>query len=71
MSHKLHRQNHENLESRIDSRRKKISRSKDPKRYFPRICSITLTIHNCYDATYSENALPDTNLVDRRKKPIL
>ena len=31
--------------------RKKISWSKDPKRYFPRRCSITFTIHNCHDAT--------------------
>ena len=29
-----HRQNHENLESGIDSRRKKVSWSKDPKRFF-------------------------------------
>ena len=26
-------------------------RSKDPKRYFPRRCTITLTIYNCRDAT--------------------
>ena len=50
-SHKLHRQNHENLVSGIDSRRNKISWIKDPKRYFPRRCSITLTIYNCHDAT--------------------
>ena len=30
-NHKFYRQNHENLESRIDSRRKKLSWSKDPK----------------------------------------
>ena len=42
---------YENLESGIDSRRKKLSWSKDPKRYFPRRCSITLTIHNCHDPT--------------------
>ena len=51
-SHELYRQNHENLESGIDSRRKKLSWSKDPKRYFPRRCSITLTIHNYHDAIY-------------------
>ena len=50
-SHKLHGENHENLESRIDSRRKKLSWSKDPKRYFSRRCTITLTIHNSHDAT--------------------
>ena len=50
-SHKLYRQKHENLESWIDSRRKKLSWSKDPKRYFSRRCSITVTIHNCHDAT--------------------
>ena len=49
-SHKLHRKGHANLESGADSRRKKLSRSKDPKRDFPR-CSITLTIHNSHDAT--------------------
>ena len=26
-------------------------RSKGPKRYFSRICTIILTIHNCYDST--------------------
>ena len=29
----------------------KLSWNKDPKRYFPRRCSITLTIHNWNDAT--------------------
>ena len=43
--------NYENQESWIDNRRKKISWSKDPKRDFLRRCSITLTIHNCHDAT--------------------
>ena len=49
-SHKLHRENHEDLEIWIDSRRKKLGWNKDPKRYFPRRCAITLTIHNCHDA---------------------
>ena len=40
-----------NLESGADSRKKKISWNKDPKRDFPRRCTITLTIHNCHDAT--------------------
>ena len=50
-SHKLHRTRHENLESGADSRRKKHSWNKDPKRDFPRRCTITLTIHNSHDAT--------------------
>ena len=41
----------ENLESGADSRRKKLSWNKDPKRDFPRRCTITLTIHNSHDAT--------------------
>ena len=49
--YKLYRHNHENLESGIACRRKRLSWSKDPKRYFPRRCSITLTIHNCHDPT--------------------
>ena len=50
-SHKLSRENQENMESRSDNRRKKLTWSKDPKRYFPRRCFITFTIHNCHDAT--------------------
>ena len=50
-SHKLNRTDHENLESGADSRRKKFSWNKDPKRDFPRRCTITLTIHNRHDAT--------------------
>ena len=50
-SHKLYRENHENPERWIDSRRKKLKWSKDPKRYFSRRYSITITIHNCHDAT--------------------
>ena len=42
--------NHENLESGIDSRRKKLSWSKDPKRYISKRCAFTVTIHNCHDA---------------------
>ena len=41
--------NHENLESGIDSWRKKRYWSKDPKRYFPRRYSIIITIHKCHD----------------------
>ena len=39
------------MESGIDSRREKLSGSKDPKRCVPRRCSITITIYNCDDAT--------------------
>ena len=46
-SHKLHRENHENLESWIDSRRKKLDWNKDPKMYFQMRWAITLIIHNC------------------------
>ena len=49
-SHKLYRKNNKNLENGIDSRRKKLSWSKNPKRYISRRCSITITIYNCYDA---------------------
>ena len=50
-SHKLHRKDQARLESAADSRRKKLSWNKDPKRDFPRRCTITLTIHNSHDAT--------------------
>ena len=52
-SHKLHRKDHVNLENEAGSRRKKLSRNKDPKRDFPRRCTITFTIHNSHDATES------------------
>ena len=48
---KLHRTDHANLESGADSRRKRLSWNKDPKRDFPKRCTITLTIHNSHDAT--------------------
>ena len=37
--------------SGVDSRREKLSRSKDPKRYIPRRCPITITIYKIDDAT--------------------
>ena len=49
----------------------KLSRSKNPQRYIPRRCTITITIYKCYDATkfpYSGNSQPDTNLVNHRKR---
>ena len=72
---KSYRENHENQESGIDSRKEKLSWSEDPKRYIPRICAITITTYNWDDAihsiTYSENAQPDTNLVNRRKRSVM
>ena len=50
-NHKLHRKKHEKLESWINSRRKKLGWNKDPKRDFPRRCTVTPTIHNCHNAT--------------------
>ena len=50
-SHKLYRENYENLKSGIDCRRKKLSWSKDPKRYISRSCTITITNYNCDDVT--------------------
>ena len=50
-SHKVYRENHGNLESGIDRRRKKFSWGKDPERYIPERCSITITLCNNDDAT--------------------
>ena len=50
-SHKLYRENHENLESGIDKRRENVSWGKNPKKYFSRKCIIPVNIHNCHDAT--------------------
>ena len=72
-SHKLYRENHENLESGIDSRREKLNWSEGPKTYFSkemhyhRHCS---WLPWCHDATCLENTQPDTNLVNYRKKSI-
>ena len=43
--------NMKNLKSGIDNRRRKLRLNKDPKRYFSRRFTITVTIHNCDDAT--------------------
>ena len=48
---KLYRENHENLESGIDSRREKLSWNKDPKRYIPLRCSVTIIYYDYDDAT--------------------
>ena len=50
-TNKLYRENHENLESGIDCRREKLSWNEGPKRYISKQCIITVTIHNCNDAT--------------------
>ena len=42
---------HQKLESWINSRRKKRGWNNDPKRDFPKRCTITPTIHNCHDDT--------------------
>ena len=47
-SHKLYRENRKNLKRGIDCSRKKLSWSKEPKRYFSTRCTITVTIHNCH-----------------------
>ena len=48
---KLYGKNYENLVTRIDSKREKLSWSEDPKRYIPKRCTITMTIRNSDDAT--------------------
>ena len=48
-SHKLYRENLENLESGIDRRREKLSWSEDPMSYISSICTITVTIYTCDD----------------------
>ena len=50
-SHKLHRKKHEKLQSWINSRRKKLGWNKDPKRDFPRRCTVTSTIRNYHEST--------------------
>ena len=72
-SYKLYWQNHENLERGIDSRRKKLCWNKDPKRDFPRRCTITLTIHNCHEATQTHTQKMHSRikiLVDCKKRSI-
>ena len=45
--------NHENLDSGIDGRRKKLNWGKSPERYIPRRCTITIIICNNHNATQS------------------
>ena len=43
------------MENGIDSKRKKLSRSKDPKRHIPGRCTVTITLCNSDDATPSHS----------------
>ena len=54
LSHKVYRENHEKLESGIDSRRKKLSRGENPERNLPVRCTITITICKSDDSTQSQ-----------------
>ena len=62
-SHKLYRENHGNQESRIDSRRKKLTWSKDPESYIPGRCTINIIICKSDDATKQH-----TQEIHRRKQ---
>ena len=65
-SHKLYRENHENLKNGIGNRKEEFIWSEDTKRYIPRRCNISVIICNSDDAhstTYSGNAQPTTNLL--------
>ena len=62
-SHKVHRENHENLASWIDRRREMLRWSKDPERYISGGCLITISICKSDDATQ-----PHTQKIHRRKK---
>ena len=52
ISNEVHQRNHEKLESWTDSRRKKFHWSKNPERYIPGKCAISITICNSNDATH-------------------
>ena len=64
-SHELYRENHQNEESAIDSRREKRSWSEDPKRYVPWRCIFTITIYNSDEA-----AQPHTQNMHNRIKTL-
>ena len=51
LSHIVYWEDHGNLKNGTDSKRKKISRGKDPKRHILGRCTITITICNSHDAT--------------------
>ena len=60
--------NNNNNYNNLTAEGKKLSRSKDPERHIRRRCTITITICNSDDVTFSRNAQPDTNTVHRKKK---
>ena len=72
-SHKIYRGNYENLEGRIDSRRKNVTETKIQRGIFqggalsPLLFIIAMMPLN---HIYSENAQPGVNLVDCRKRSI-
>ena len=50
-SHILYRENHENLESGIDSRKKKLAEAKIQRVLFKGDATMTFNTYKCYDAT--------------------
>ena len=74
ISHTVYREDHRNLESGIDSRRKKLNRRKDPVRHIPGKCIITITIRNSDDATQSHSqemhSRIQTQLIARKDQPL-
>ena len=52
----------------------KLNKNKDPKRHIPKRCTTTILLFIIAmmprTTTYKENALPDTNLVNHRKRSI-
>ena len=52
-SKEIYQKSHEKLESRTDSRRKKLNCGENPERYLPGRCAITITICNNDNATQS------------------
>ena len=70
LSHKVYRENHGNLESGIDSMRKKLSRGKDPVRNLPGRCTLTITILDSHDDTqlHIQKMHRPIRTVNRRKR---
>ena len=61
------------MESRIENMSKKLSLNEDPKRYFPRRYTITISIYKCNNTTRPYtlgNPNLDTNLVNRRETSV-
>ena len=70
----VYREEHSNLVSGIDNRRKKLSRGKDPNRHIPGRCIITITICNNDDAAQSHHkemhSRIKTQLIARKDQPL-